>query len=113
MISWIENNLSYEVYYSLRESVGWSNFCKEQAMIALNNSRYSVVAYDTDQAIAMERLVGDGLHYTIVDVMVTPHYQGKGDVPEVESVMVLIEYHNKGIAKLLVKKYSNSQRKRY
>lgn len=37
MISWIENNLSYETYYELRENVGWSNFCKEQAMVALSN----------------------------------------------------------------------------
>lgn len=77
MISWKENNLSYETYYELRESVGWSNFCKEQAMIALNSSIYNVVAYDNDNAIAMGRLVGDGLYYTIVDVIVTPHYQGK------------------------------------
>lgn len=77
MISWIENNLSYETYYELRENVGWSNFCKEQAMVALSNSRYSVVVYDNNHAIAMGRLVGDGLYYTIVDVIVTPHYQGK------------------------------------
>lgn len=76
MITWIENDLSYEVYYKLRESVGWSNFSKEQATVALNNSRYNVVAYDNGQAIAMGRLVGDGLYYTIVDVIVTPHYQG-------------------------------------
>ena len=77
MISWKENNLSYEVYYKLRENVGWSNFSKEQAIIALNNSRYNVVAYDNDNAIAMGRLVGDGLYYMIVDVIVTPNYQGK------------------------------------
>lgn len=77
MISWKENNLSYETYYELRECVGWSNFCKEQTMIALNSSIYNVVAYDNDNAIAMGRLVGDGLYYTIVDVIVTPHYQGK------------------------------------
>lgn len=77
MISWKENNLSYETYYELRDSVGWSNFCKEQAMVALSNSRYSLVAYDNDHAIAMGRLVGDGLYYTIVDVIVTPDYQGK------------------------------------
>lgn len=77
MISWKENNLSYETYYELRDSVGWSNFCKEQAMVALSNSRYSVVMIDNDHAIAMGRLVGDGLYYTIVDVIVTPHYQGK------------------------------------
>ena len=77
MISWKENNLSYETYYELRDSVGWSNFCKEQAMVALSNSRYSLVAYDNDHAIAMGRLVGDGLYYTIVDVIVTPDHQGK------------------------------------
>lgn len=73
-----ENCLDYGTYLSLRESVGWSNFCKEQAESAINNSYYSVIVESGSEAIGMGRTVGDGLYFTIVDVVVRPKYQGNG-----------------------------------
>ncbi|MGN0140876.1 MAG: GNAT family N-acetyltransferase [Roseburia sp.] len=72
-----ENSLCYEIYYSLRESVGWNNWSKEQAEKALEKSYYSIVVLDESKAIGMGRVVGDGIYFTIVDIVVRPEYQGK------------------------------------
>ena len=40
-----ENQLNYETYYTLRKSVGWNNWSKEQAEKALENSYYSIVIF--------------------------------------------------------------------
>jgi ribosomal protein S18 acetylase RimI-like enzyme len=73
-----ENCLDYETYFVLRESVGWYNFSREQAEKALRNSYYSVVVHDNEQSIGMGRVVGDGMYFTIVDVVVKPEFQGRG-----------------------------------
>ena len=73
-----ENQLNYETYYTLRKSVGWNNWSKEQAEKALENSYYSIVIFYNDNAIGMGRVVGDGIYFIIVDVVVRPEYQGKG-----------------------------------
>ena len=72
-----ENQLNYETYYTLRGSVGWNNWSKEQAEKALENSYYSIVIFYNDNAIGMGRVVGDGIYFTIVDVVVRPEYQGR------------------------------------
>ena len=72
-----ENQLNYETYYTLRESVGWNNWSKEQAEKALENSYYSIVIFYNDNAIGMGRVVGDGIYFIIVDVVVRPEYQGR------------------------------------
>lgn len=72
-----ENQLNYETYYTLRESVRWNNWSKEQAKNALKNSYYTVVIYDKEKAIGMGRVVGDGIYFTIVDIVVRPEYQGR------------------------------------
>lgn len=72
-----EKQLNYETYYTLRESVGWNNWNKEQAKNALKNSYYTVVIYDKEKAIGMGRVVGDGIYFTIVDIVVRPEYQGR------------------------------------
>ena len=72
-----ENHLNYETYYTLRESVGWNNWSKEQAEKALENSYYSIVIFYNDNAIGMGRVVGDGIYFTIVDIVVRPEYQGR------------------------------------
>lgn len=72
-----ENSLCYEIYYSLRESVGWNNWSKEQAEKALEKSYYSIVVFDESKAIGMGRAVGDGIYFTIVDIVVRPEFQGK------------------------------------
>lgn len=58
-----ENQLNYETYYTLRESVGWNNWSKEQAEKALENSYYSIVIFYNDNAIGMGRVVGDGIYF--------------------------------------------------
>lgn len=70
-----ENQLNYETYYTLRESVGWNNWSKEQAEKVLENSYYSIVIFYNDNAIGMGRVVGDGIYFTIVDIVVRPEYQ--------------------------------------
>lgn len=73
-----ENKLAYEDYVSLRRSVGWSNFAEEQAIKCVNNGLYDVTVVENDQTIAMGRLIGDGVYYMVVDVVVRPEYQKKG-----------------------------------
>lgn len=74
----IENQLDYNTYVSLRESVGWNNFSKEQTEKALSNSFYSVTVQDDGQNIGMGRVIGDGIYFTIVDIVVKPEFQGRG-----------------------------------
>lgn len=79
----VRMNISYheivpdiKTYYDLRASVDWNNFCIEQTKKALKDRKYFIVAKDEDNAIAMGSVVGDGIYYTIVDVVVRPEYQG-------------------------------------
>ena len=73
-----ENILGCEVYYGLRESVGWHNFSKEQTERALANSLYTVTAFNENQAVGMGRLIGDGMYFMIADLVVHPDFQKKG-----------------------------------
>ena len=73
-----ENVLCFEDYCRLRESVHWLLFSKEQMQEALNNSLYTVTVVDENQTIGMGRLIGDGMYYMIVDIVVHPAYQKKG-----------------------------------
>lgn len=99
---YIENQLSYEDYCELRSSVEWLNFAEKQTRKALRNSLYTITVQEDSGAdtkgelsteassessigvsselrtIAMGRLVGDGLYYLIVDVVVRPECQGRG-----------------------------------
>ena len=73
-----ENVLCYEDYCELRESVGWLLLSKEQTQKALINSLYTVIAVKDSQTVGMGRLIGDGMYYTIVDIVVQPNYQKQG-----------------------------------
>lgn len=73
-----ENTLSYEDYCRLRQSVGWTNFSKTQTEKSLERSLYTVVAGSDGQAVGMGRLIGDGMYYMIVDIVVLPTYQKMG-----------------------------------
>ena len=64
-----ENTLTYEIYTSLRQSVGWNNWSREQTVNALENSYCTVTAFDKSKAVGMGRVVGDGMYFTIVDVV--------------------------------------------
>ena len=85
-----ENVLCYEDYCRLRESVGWTNFSKEQTQAALSNSLYTVAVFENSRAVGMGRLIGDGIYLIIVDIVVDPAYQGKGIGSKI--VSMLIEY---------------------
>ena len=76
-ITYSENIPDIETYYDLRKSVDWNNFCPEQTQKAIDNSAFFVLAKDDDKPVAMGRVVGDGMYYTIVDVVVRPEYQGQ------------------------------------
>ena len=73
-----ENALCYDDYRRLRESVGWHNYARAQTEYALSRSLYTVVAEDANQVVGMGRLIGDGLYYLIIDIVVQPDYQQKG-----------------------------------
>ena len=73
-----ERALCFEDYCTLRESVGWPIPAKEQMHKALKSSLYTIIAVDNGQTVGMGRLIGDGMYYVIVDIVVSPAYQGKG-----------------------------------
>lgn len=77
-MEYMENQLSYEEYVTLRSAVGWNNFFEEQTRKSIANSLYIVTVKENNQTIAMGRLIGDGMYYLIVDVMVVPEYQHQG-----------------------------------
>ncbi len=85
-----ENALQYEDYYALRESAGWNNFSKEQTISALKSANYSIIATENEEVVGMGRLIGDGLYFTIVDVVVKPEYQGRGIGSEI--IRRILEY---------------------
>ena len=88
-----ENVLCYEDYCRLRESVGWTNFSKEQTQAALSNSLYTIAVFENSQAVGMGRLIGDGMYLVIADIVVNPVYQWKGIGSKI--VSMLIEYTTK------------------
>lgn len=73
-----ENSLDYSTYYALRESVLWENLDKEQAQKAIEQSFYTVQMELDSETIGMGRVIGDGMYFMIVDLVVRPDYQGKG-----------------------------------
>lgn len=73
-----ENALCYQDYRKLRESVEWINFSEEQMQKALSNSLYTIIAVENNQAVGMGRLIGDGMYYMIIDIVVHPLYQKRG-----------------------------------
>lgn len=77
-MDYIENNLTYEDYVALRKSVDWCNFNEEQTKKSVSNSLYTITVMEDNRAIAMGRMIGDGMYLLIVDVVVRPEYQGKG-----------------------------------
>ena len=77
-MDYIENNLTYEDYVALRTSVNWCNFNEEQTRKSVSNSLYTITVMEDNRAIAMGRMIGDGMYFLIVDVVVRPEYQGKG-----------------------------------
>lgn len=88
-----ENMLGLDDYCKLRESVDWLLFSKEQMQEALNNSLYTVTVVNENQSVGMGRLIGDGMYFMIVDIVVHPTYQKKGIGTNITNR--LVEYVNK------------------
>ncbi len=42
MVEFKENELTYEIYFKLRESVGWLNYSEEQARKAIESTYYMI-----------------------------------------------------------------------
>lgn len=93
-MEYLENKLSYEDYVSLRNSVGWLNFEPEQVAGSLRNSLYDITVEESGQTIAMGRMVGDGVYFLIVDVVVRPEYQRQGIGSRIiDKLLVYVEEH--------------------
>ena len=73
-----ENLLSYESYCTLRESVGWQLFSRNQMQQALDASLYTVAAVENNQPVGMGRLTGDGMYFLMADIVVHPAFQKCG-----------------------------------
>lgn len=77
-MKYCEDELTYEDYILLRSSVGWSKFEDDQMSKAIQKSLYTVTVVEDKQTIAMGRLIGDGMYYMVVDIVVKPEYQRRG-----------------------------------
>ncbi len=77
-LEYIENSLTYQEYISLRSSVGWNNIAKEQIIQSLSRSTYDIKVMNENRTIAMGRMIGDGMYYLIVDIVVRPEFQENG-----------------------------------
>lgn len=57
------------------------------------NSLYTVTVFDGNCVIGMGRIIGDGIYYIIVDVVVNPDYQRKGIGSNI--IKMLVDYVDK------------------
>ncbi len=89
-MEFVENDLTFEDYCRLRESVGWANF--PNAEKSVKSSLYTIAVMQENQIVGMGRLIGDGMYYMMVDVVVHPNYQKKGIGTKI--VNMIIEYVN-------------------
>lgn len=87
------NELNYADYIKLRKSVGWNNFFEEQTRKSIANSLYTVAVCENKEVIGMGRLIGDGMYYLMVDVIVKPLYQKQGIGSRI--IDMLVEYVEK------------------
>ena len=91
MIIFKENSLDVDTYLVLRKSVKWKKLSCEQAKKALENSLYTVCAYEFDRPVGMGRIVGDGAVICYIqDLVVSPDAQASGIGGQI--VDMLIEY---------------------
>ena len=92
-MEYCENKLTYKEYVSLRSSVGWNNFFEEQTKRSIENSLYTITIKEKKDTIGMGRLIGDGMYFLIVDVVVKPEHQNKGIGSQI--IDLLCEYVEK------------------
>ncbi len=74
----IENDLSVDEYNNLRNTIGWDTKDIEVVQKAIKNSVIVKKATSESKTIGMARVIGDGIYYLIVDVLVDPKYQKNG-----------------------------------
>lgn len=68
-----------EEYNFLRSSVDWSLMDEETCMKNLSPSVYSIIARDGCETVGMGRIAGHGgVFFLVVDIIVIPDYQNKG-----------------------------------
>ena len=72
------NKISVEDYNMLHEAVGWGMCKVDRVKTALARSDYLIVAHSGEDAAGMARVMHDGLQALIMDVIVSPEYQGQG-----------------------------------
>jgi len=75
----VENNLTPNIFTSLRKTGPFKSYQDEDIAIAIKNSLYTIyVLDDSEKPIGMARVVGDGrIAFFIKDVVVIPENQGR------------------------------------
>jgi len=71
-----------DAFFRLFESTGWNEdyqVDRNEIYQALQNSWYTISAYEDEQLVGFGRLVCDGvLHAVLFDVIIHPDFQGRG-----------------------------------
>lgn len=78
MVVEIKDNLTVNEYNNLRESIGWDTKNSYIVENAINTSAIIKKAIVDNKTVGMGRVLGDGMYYFIVDIVVSPEYQGNG-----------------------------------
>lgn len=73
-----ENSITPQEYNELRNKVNWKKIDIIRAEKALQESKYVKKVVLNNNPIAMGRAISDGMYVLIVDVVVIPEYQNKG-----------------------------------
>ena len=77
-IKYINRKPEAKEYNRLTDSVGWGTRNEKIVQQALDNTLYSLCAYDGDRLIGYGRIIGDKTIFLYIqDIMVIPEYQGK------------------------------------
>ena len=74
----IKNEISVKEFNELRNSVGWENKDTYIVEEALQKSVIIKKAVLDHKVVGMARVIGDGVYYLVVDVVVKEECQGKG-----------------------------------
>lgn len=78
MIKYEEKIPTPNEYNNITNAVGWGTRESKIVEIALNNSLYSICAYDGDKMIGYGRIIGDETIFLYIqDIMVLPEYQSQ------------------------------------
>jgi len=78
MINIKENIKNVEEFNLLYDDVGWGAYDDNITQKALDNTFYSVSAYDDNKIVGYGRIIGDTICFLYIqDIMVKPEYQGK------------------------------------